>query len=502
MSSAPSDAVTGPLTDLARTGISGLDSLLRGGLPRDRVYLVEGDPGTGKTTLAMQFLREGVSHGEPVLYVTLSETEAELHAAARSHGFDLEGITIFELTPSDTAILPENQYTVFHPSEVELGETTKAIMAVVDRIKPTRVVFDSLSEMRLLARDPLRYRRQILALKQLFMGRGATVMLLDDRTSGAHDLQLQSLANGVISLEQLAPEYGVPRRRVRIVKLRAVNYEGGFHDLIISTGGLIVYPRSVPILEAARPRQAFSSGVAQLDTLFGGGLDRGTTVLFVGPAGVGKSALGAQFAVAAAKRDERAAVYLFDESVETYCWRAQGMNCDVAGATSTGHIKLRGIDPSSLSPGEFVHHVRTSVEVDGARVIIIDSLNGYLNAMTQEQYVVMQLHELFMFLRHRGVLTIVILAQQGLIGTMQSPVDLSYLADTVVLMRYFEATGEIRQAISVMKKRSGPHERTIREFRLDADGIRVGEPLTQFRGVLTGVPSYTGNDAPLIGRRE
>jgi circadian clock protein KaiC len=491
-----------PGDSLAQTGIDGLDDLLRGGLPRDRVYLVDGDPGTGKTTFAMQFLMNGARRGEPVLYVTLSETEAELRSAAASHGFDLTGITIYELTPSDTAVLPENQYTVFHPSEVELGETTKAIMAVVDRIKPRRVVFDSLSEMRLLARDPLRYRRQILAVKQLFTGRNATVILLDDRTSGDNDLQLQSLAHGVIRLEQVAPEYGMPRRRLRIVKLRGVPFEGGYHDMAISTGGLVVYPRAVPVLERAQKREAFPSGVPQLDTLFGGGLDRGTTVLFMGPAGVGKSALGAQFAVAAAKRQERAAVYLFDESVETYCWRASGMHCDVETGVNDGIIKLRSIDPSALSPGEFVHHVRSAVEDHGARVIVLDSLNGYLNAMPQEQFLLMQLHELFMFLRHRGVLTIVIMAQQGLVGQMQSPIDLSYLADTVVLMRYFEAAGEIRQAISVMKKRSGPHERTIREFKLDSSGIRVGEPLTHFHGVLTGVPSYTGTEEPLIGRRE
>lgn len=485
----------------ATTGIPGLDEILGGGLPRDRLYLIDGDPGTGKTTLAIQFLLEGKRRGEKGLYVTLSETKAELLAVAASHGFNLDGVEIHELASAGDAALPENQYTVFHPSEVELGETTKAIMDTVTRVEPSRVVFDSLSEMRLLARDPLRYRRQILALKQLFIGRGATVLLLDDRTSGDNELQLHSLSNGVISLEQMTPEYGPARRRLRIVKLRGVAFRGGYHDMVISTGGLVVYPRALPATGRLGPRENVSSGVPELDALFGGGLDRGTTTLFLGPAGVGKSAIGTQYLVAAAARNEPSAVYLFDESVETYCWRAKGLGCDVQREIDNGRVRLSAVSPADLSPGEFTHRVREAVDA-GARLVVLDSLNGYLNAMRDEKYLLLQLHELFAYLRHRGVLTIVILAQSGLIGHMQSSVDLSYLADTVVLMRYFEAAGEVRQAISVMKKRSGLHERTIRELRLDARGIRVGRSLTEFRGVLTGVPDYTGSPEPLLAERE
>jgi circadian clock protein KaiC len=489
------------MNDVVGTGIDGLDTILRGGLPRDRIYLVDGDPGTGKTTLAMQFLLAGRDAGETGLYVTLSETATELKAVAASHGYDLTGIALHELISSEATVLPENQYTVFHPSEVELGATTKAIVEVIDQLQPQRVVFDSLSEMRLLARDPLRYRRQILALKQLLVGRGITVLLLDDCTSGDNDLQLHSLANGVIHLEQTAPAYGVTRRRLRVVKVRGVPFEAGYHDMAIQTGGIAVFPRGSRSTGAPAPRAIFASDVPELDALFGGGLDRGTTVLMMGPAGVGKSAIGTQYAVAAASRGERAAVYLFDESPETYRWRAAGLNCNLDSHLSDGGIDLAAIDPATVAPGEFAHMVKKAVD-NGATLVVIDSLNGYLNAMPEEHSLLLQLHDLFRYLRHRGVLTIVIMAQQGLIGGMQSPVDLSYLADTVVLLRYFEAQGTIRQAISVMKKRSGKHERTIREFGLDARGIRVGRPLTEFHGVLTGVPSYTGESAPLLDRRE
>jgi circadian clock protein KaiC len=486
---------------LAPTGIAGLDFILNGGLPRDRLYLIDGDPGTGKTTLALRFLMNGRALGERVLYVTLSETAIELEAVAHSHGWSLDGIAVYELTQGDAAARPENQYTVFHPSEVELGETMKAIIDKIDELKPARVVFDSLSEMRLLARDPLRYRRQILALKQLFAGKGATLLLLDDRTGPEEDTQLHSLANGVISLEQTAPEYGPARRRLRVIKLRGVKYRGGYHDMDIETGGIVVYPRAVPAAGPLEQRETASSGVPELDQLFGGGLDRGTTVLILGPAGVGKSALGTQYAIAAAKRGEQSTVFLFDESVETYCWRARGLGCDLEAHTANQSIRLASIDPASLSPGAFTYLVKAEVEA-GCRVVVLDSLNGYLNAMPEEHFLPLQLHELFMYLRHKGILTIVTLAQQGLIGQMATPVDLSYLADTVVLMRYFEAAGEVRQALSVMKKRSGAHERTIRELRLDSQGIRVGPVLSEFRGVLTGVPSYVGGSGPLLNSRE
>jgi circadian clock protein KaiC len=484
------------------TGIAGLDQLLGQGLPPKRVYLVEGDPGSGKTTLGLQFLRDGIALGEKVLYVTLSETRSELVAVAASHGWTLDGMTIHELTPSDESFSPDDQYTFFHPSEVELSETTKAVLAEVERINPTRVVFDSLSEMRLLAREPLRYRRQILGLKQFFVGRNCTVLLLDDKTSQDGDLQLQSLAHGVITLEQLAPEYGAERRRMRIIKMRGVRFQGGFHDFVIATGGLQIFPRLVAA--QSRTEVAYgtvSSGIDKLDALLGGGFDRGTSSLFIGPAGAGKSAIATQIAVAAAARGEHVAMYLFDEGLETFRRRAAGLGADVETHVKNGRLTLTQIDPAEMSPGEFADKVRRAVDYDHAAVVIIDSLNGYLNAMPEERYLVAQLHELFMFLRQRGVFAISVVAQHGMVGQMHAPVDLSYLADNVVLLRFFEAGGAVRHAISVLKKRSGAHEKTIRELRLDSAGITVGEPLTEFQGILTGVPIYKGSgDAPPQGR--
>ncbi|MCU1384546.1 MAG: Non-specific serine/threonine protein kinase [Acidobacteria bacterium] len=475
------------------TGITGLDHLLGGGLPPKRVYLIEGDPGSGKTTLGLQFLRDGIEQGEKVLYVTLSETRSELVAVAASHGWTLDGMTIHELSPSDESFRPDDQYTFFHPSEVELSVTTKAVLAEVERINPSRVVFDSLSEMRLLAREPLRYRRQILGLKQFFVGRNCTVFLLDDKTAQDGDLQLQSLAHGVVALEQLAPEYGAERRRLRIIKMRGVRFQGGFHDFIISTGGLHVFPRLVAAESRANGSHgSASSGIPRLDALLGGGFDRGTSSLFMGPAGAGKSAIATHVAVAAAKRGEHVAVYLFDEGLDTFRRRAAGLGADITEHVESGRIVLTQVDPAEMSPGEFADKVRNAVDQDHAAVVVIDSLNGYLNAMPEERYLVAQLHELFMFLRQRGVLAISVVAQHGMVGQMQAPVDLSYLADNVLLLRFFEADGAVRHAISVMKKRSGPHEKTIRELRLEASGINVGEPLTEFHGVLTGVPRHTG----------
>jgi circadian clock protein KaiC len=485
------------------TGVEGLDQLLGAGLPAKRVYLVEGDPGSGKTTMGLQFLRDGIAQGEKVLYVTLSETRAELAAVAASHGWTLDGMAIHELSPSDESFKPDDQYTFFHPSEVELSQTTKAVFAEVERSNPTRVVFDSLSEMRLLAREPLRYRRQILGLKQFFVGRNCTVLLLDDRTSQAGDLQLQSLAHGVVTLEQLAPEYGAERRRLRVVKMRGVRFQGGFHDFLIASGGLRVFPRLV----AADSRQskahgAASTGIARLDELLGGGLDRGTSTLFMGPAGAGKSAIATSIALAAAQRGEHVVIYLFDEGLDTFCRRAAGLGCDVAEHLKSGRIVLTQVDPAEMSPGEFADHVRTAVEQGHASVIVIDSLNGYLNAMPEERYLVAQLHELFMFLRQQGVLAISVVAQHGMLGPMHAPVDLSYLADNVLFLRFFETHGAVRQAISVLKKRSGPHEKTIRELRLEAGGIIIGEPLAEFHGVLTGVPVYKGTQPPASAVRE
>jgi circadian clock protein KaiC len=427
----------------------------------------------------------------------LSETKAELLSVAVSHGWDIGSMAIHELSSQEnSAFNPDDQYTFFHPSEIELSETTKAVLEHVALVNPSRVVFDSLSEMRLLAREPLRYRRQILGLKQFFAGRDCTVLLLDDHTSAESELQLRSLAHGVVVLEQLAPEYGAERRRLRIIKLRGVSFHGGFHDFVIATGGLQVFPRLVAAKSRSNEHHGVaSSGIAQLDTLFGGGFDRGSSTLFLGPAGVGKSAIASQFAAAAAARGERAALYLFDEGLETFRRRAAGLRIDIERHITAGTINVTQVDPAELSPGEFAHRVRTAVADEQVSLVVLDSLNGYLSSMPDERYLLAQLHELFMFLRQHGVLAISIVAQHGMVGGMQTPVDLSYLADNVVLLRYFESAGHVRQAISTMKKRSGPHERTIRELCFGSDGITIGEPLVNFQGVLTGVPHYTG--APL-----
>lgn len=478
-----------PSEHMASTGIAGMDVILCGGLTANRLYLVEGVPGSGKTTLALQYLLEGVKLGEQVLYVTLSESAEELEAVADSHGWSLDGVAIRELTPSPDSLSPEDQYTVFHPSEVELGETMKTILTDVDRIKPSRVVFDSLSELRLLAGNPLRYRRQILALKQYFSGRRCTVMLLDDMTSADHDLQVQSIAHGVIMLEQMNPEYGAERRRLRIVKYRGIAFRGGYHDYVIRRGGLSVFARLVASehrYPAANKKMA--SGIEALDTLLGGGLERGTSTLIAGAAGTGKSTVAAQFAWAAAEKGQRAAMFIFDENVNTLLSRTRGVGIDLAPHVESGLLTIQQVDPAELSPGELIHAVREAVERD-VTVIVIDSLNGYLNAMPGEKFLIIQLHELLSYLGQAGVATLLISAHHGLIGSsMVSPVDASYLADAVILMRYFEAAGEVRQAISVLKNRGGKHERSIREFRMSNGHIEIGQPLREFRGILTGVP--------------
>ena len=481
---------TDPAEIRMTTGIEGLDDILHGGFPANRVYLVEGEPGTGKTTLAMQFLMAGARLGESGLYVSLSETREELEASARSHGWSLDGIGIHELVPAGDTLKPESQYTIFHPSEIELSETTSAVLKEVERLKPRRVVFDSLSEMRLLAHDPLRYRRQILALKQYFIGRQCTVLLLDDRTSTAADLQLQSIVHGVLSLEHLALEYGSDRRRLRVIKLRGSRFRGGYHDFNIETGGVVVFPRLI----AAEHRLPFVKGnatsdIPELDSLVGGGLARGSSTLIIGPAGSGKSTLGAQFAVAAAARNEKSAIFVFDEIVETYVGRAEGVGARIQSHLDDGLITLKQVDPAELTPGEFAHRVVRAVDRDKVSVVIIDSLNGYLNAMPEERFLTIQMHELLTVLNQRGVVTILIMAQHGFLGAMDTPVDVSYLADTVLMLRYYEAGGAVHRAVSVIKKRAGEHENTIRELKITSQGLRVGEPLARFRGVLTGVPN-------------
>jgi len=479
-------------SDVSATGVEGVDDILCGGLTPYRLYLVEGVPGSGKTTLAMQYLLEGARVGESVLYVTLSETEEELRSMAKSHGWSMEGVSIRELVPPEESLQPAEQYTMFHPAEVELSETTRTILTDVERLKPTRLVFDSLSELRLLAGDSLRYRRQLLALKQFFRGRRCTVLLLDDLTSAGRDLQVQSIAHGVIVLEQLTPEYGADRRRMRVLKHRGRRFRGGYHDYVIGTGGLTVFPRLVAS-EHRRGLQEekLSSGIHALDQLMGGGIERGTSTLMVGSAGTGKSSLAAQFIAAAAERGQYSAMYIFDESVTTLVSRMLGLGVDLRKHLDDGRIAIRQVDPAELTPGEFAHNIRHDVEINHAAIVVIDSLNGYLNAMPGERYLTIHLHEMLMYLGERGVATILIGAHQGVIGTqMFTPVDASYLADAVVMLRYFESRGQVRQAISVMKKRGGAHERTIREFSIDAGGMHVGEPLREFRGVLTGVPIY------------
>ena len=475
----------------AVTSVQGLDLVLGGGFPVDRLYLIDGDPGTGKTTLALQFLLEGVRRGEPVLYVTLSETKEELQSVADSHGWSLDGITIHELA-NDASLSPDTQYTVFHPSEVELTDTMNAVLQTIERVRPRRAVFDSLSEMRLLAHDALRYRRQILALKQFFIGRECTVLLLDDRTAAGGDQQLQSLVHGVLRLEQLAPEYGGERRRLRLVKLRGVDFRGGYHDYEIKTGGLHAYPRLV----AAEHHEPFvlemlPSGLPALDALVGGGLARGTATLIMGPAGTGKTLLASTFVAAAARRGEPVGMFLFDEGRATLLAGTKGINTDLQPHIAAGRVTLQQIDSAELTPGEFVHRVRDAVEHGGARVVVLDSLNGYMSSMPEERFLDSHLHELFAYLRQRGVVTIVIMSQHGIIGHMRSTVDVSYIADAVILTRFFEAEGAVHKAISVVKKRASAHEDTIRELKITSHGLQVSEPLRGFRGVFSGVPQET-----------
>ena len=490
-------SATSALPRLA-TGIEGLDDVLDGGFPARRIYLIEGEPGTGKTTLALQFLLEGVRRGEAGLYITLSETKEELMAVATSHGWVLDGFKILEIVPPANNLTTDTQYTIFHPAEIELSETTNTILREFERVKPKRVIIDSLSEMRLLAHEPLRFRRQILSLKQYLAAGQGTVLLLDDKVSG-QDLQIHSIVHGVVALEHLAIEYGAERRRLRVTKLRASMFRGGYHDFNILTGGLRVFPRLI----AAEHRSDFESGSASsnikpLDQLLGGGLDRGTSTLVLGPAGSGKSTLATQFVAAAAARGERSAVFVFDELRETFIARAEGVGTEVQKFIKKDLIAIQQVDPAELTPGEFAAAVRQTVDVDGARLVLIDSLNGYLNAMPEEHFLSVQMHELLTYLNQQGIVTLLVMAQHGFLGnSMVTPVDVSYLADTVLMLRYFEAFGEIRRALSVVKKRTGRHELTIRELEISRDGVKVGKPLSEFRGVLTGVPVYEGTKSSL-----
>ena len=482
------------------TGITGMDDILQGGLPAGHVYLIEGDPGSGKTTLGLQFLLQGIANGEATLYVTLAESREELETVAESHGFDLAKVEIFEVKPPELAQTGSDQYTVFHPSEIELVDVMQNILTKLEKTEARRIVFDSMSEIRMLARDPLRYRRQILSLKQFFVGRNCTVLLLDDRTGDRQDTQLQSICHGAIRMESLSREYGPQRRQVQVLKLRASQFREGQHDYKIDKGGLRIFPRLISA-EHRPPnvdRSELPSGLGELDKLFGGGVSRGTTSLFVGPAGSGKSTIATKFLTSAADRGERGLMFTTDETVETVMIRCRGLGIPLETHLKKKTIDVQRLDPAEISPGEFIARIRADVEEKQCRVVIIDSLNGLLNAM-QEHAMMVQLHELFSYLNHMGVTTFMVMAQFGLVGMqMGSPVDVSYLADNVLLFRYFEALGAVRQAISVVKRRSGPHERSIRELRLSPNQIEIGEPLEQFEGVLTGVPRFRGDIKPLL----
>jgi circadian clock protein KaiC len=483
----------------AATGIEGLDDVLGGGLTRGRVFLLEGSPGTGKTTVAMQFLIAGAAAGERTLYITLSETEDELRASAASHGWTLDDVEIFELVPPESLLDENQQQSLLYSSDLELGETTQGIFQAFERAKPSRVVVDSLSEIRLLAQSSLRYRRQILALKHYFAGRNATVLMLDDLTSETNDKTVHSVAHGVISLEEMARDYGAERRRMRVVKYRGRRFRGGYHDMVIETGGVRIFPRLV----SAEHRKAFKrdvlpSDLAGVNALLGGGVERGSSVLILGPAGTGKSLLALTFVVGAARRGEPSAMFVFDEELSLLFDRALGLGIDLQKMVDAGELVIEQVDATEMTPGELSSRVRTCVEEHGARTVIIDSLNGYQMAMPEETQLVLHMHELLQYLNRQGATTFLTVAQHGLVGDMKSPVDVTYLADTVILLRYFEATGRVRRAMSVVKKRTSRHEDTIREYRIGKEGITLGEPLVEFQGVLRGVPTLAGTNAGLL----
>ena len=491
------------IIDKAKTGVAGLDDILGGGLSRGNVFLVEGAPGAGKTTIALQFLMAGADAGEPSLYITLSETEKELRDTAASHGWTLNPeITVFELIPPDNLLEPDQQQSLLYSSDLELGEATRQIFAEVERVKPKRIVLDSLSEIRLLAQSSLRYRRQILSIKHFFARVGATVILLDDLTAEASDKTVHSVAHGVIMLEELAPDFGAERRRLRIMKYRGAKYRGGYHDFSILTGGVTVFPRLVAIEhKTGFKRTQISTGNAEFDALLGGGIDNGSSTLILGPAGTGKSLIGICFAMSAIKRGEKVAVFAFDEELGLLFERMKGMGYDLEAARASGALTIEQVDAAELSPGEFAHKVREAVDRKGIKTVVIDSLNGYQAAMPEENSLILHIHELLQYLNRQGASTFMTVAQHGLVGDMRAPVDVTYLADTVILLRYFEASGKVRRAISIIKKRSGHHETTIREFKLNSVGLTLGEPLDAFQGVLRGIPTYTGKQSALQDRR-
>lgn len=479
----------------AATGVAGLDDITAGGLTRGRLYLLEGSPGTGKTTIACQFLMAGAAAGERCLYITLSETEEELRDSAASHGWVLDDrIEVFELVPPESLLDEDQQQSLLYSSDLELGETTKRIFEAFERVKPDRVVLDSLSEIRLLAQSSLRYRRQILAMKHYFSRHGTTILMLDDLTTEMLDKTVHSVAHGVIRLEELSPNYGAERRRLRVVKYRGQRFRGGYHDFVIDTGGVRAFPRLV----SAEHKNSFSRDLvatrqAALNALLGGGFERGSSTLIIGPAGTGKSLLTLTFVADAVARGEHAAMFIFDEEMGLLTSRAKALGIDLVAMVESGSLTLEQVDAAELTPGEFSQRVRNCVETHKARTVVIDSVNGYQAAMPEEQALILHMHELLQYLNRQGATTFLTVAQHGLVGDMKAPVDVTYLADTVILLRYFEAAGRVRRAISIVKKRTGAHEDTIREFRIGSEGITLGKPLTEFQGVLRGVPSLIGS---------
>ena len=485
---------------MAQTGIDGLDDVLEGGFTPGHVFLLEGEPGAGKTTIGLQFLLAGALKGERCLYITLSETEKELREGAASHRWALgEQVKVCELLPPESLLAEDRQQSLLYASDLELGETTQQIFEVVNRENPSRLVLDSLSEIRLLAQSSLRYRRQILTIKHYFAKLGTTVLLLDDLTSEAADKTVHSIAHGVVRLEQIAPAYGAERRRLRVIKYRGQRYRGGYHDFTITTGGVRVFPRLIAAEHRARlPRRRFSTGLPAFDNLLGGGVESGSSTLILGPAGTGKSLMAINFAMAALARGEGAALFVFDEELGLLIDRMKAMCIDLEAAQRGGRLVIEQIDAAELTPGEFAHRVRRTVSENDLKTVVIDSLNGYQAAMPEQNSLILHIHELLQYLNRQGASTFMTVAQHGLVGSMHAPVDVTYLADTVILLRYFEARGRVRRAVSVIKKRTGSHESTIREFRLDGGGLSLGEPLDEFQGVLLGVPTYAGDRKPLL----